>query len=135
MHVEGHAHERGANLVEAALVIPLLLILMATVVDFGRVYFAYITIIDAAREGARYGAGTYGNVRHYDDVSGIVARVRAEAASNNVDLTSASITVPDQGPSGYPVRVTVVMNYPLIMGGVVGQPSFTLRYSMAFRAR
>jgi Flp pilus assembly protein TadG len=45
--------EPGAELVEAALVLPLLLMLLLGIVTFGRAYNVYQTITRAAREGAR----------------------------------------------------------------------------------
>ncbi len=45
--------ESGAELFEAALVIPLLLMLLLGIVTFGRAYNIYQTITRAAREGAR----------------------------------------------------------------------------------
>jgi Flp pilus assembly protein TadG len=45
--------ESGAELVEAALVLPLLLMLLLGIVTFGRAYNVYQTITRAAREGAR----------------------------------------------------------------------------------
>ncbi|HEV2246608.1 MAG TPA: TadE family protein [Terriglobia bacterium] len=46
--------ESGAELVEAALVIPILLMLLLGTVWLGRAYNVYETITRAAREGARY---------------------------------------------------------------------------------
>lgn len=48
--------ERGQSLVEFALVLPMLLILLLGVADFGRVFSAGITIEAAARNGAEVGA-------------------------------------------------------------------------------
>lgn len=45
--------EAGAELVEAALVLPILLMLLLGIVAFGRAYNVYQTITRAAREGAR----------------------------------------------------------------------------------
>jgi Flp pilus assembly protein TadG len=47
------AHDRGAAAVELALVLPLLLLLLFGIVDFGRMLHAQITLTEAAREGAR----------------------------------------------------------------------------------
>ncbi|TAM83174.1 MAG: pilus assembly protein [Acidobacteria bacterium] len=44
----------GAELIEAALVIPILLMLLLGIVWLGRAYNVYETITRAAREGARY---------------------------------------------------------------------------------
>ena len=46
-------HERGAAAVEFALVLPILLLLVFGIVDFGRAYNAKISLSGAAREGAR----------------------------------------------------------------------------------
>lgn len=47
--------ERGQALVEMALVLPLLLLLIFGIVEFGRIGHAYLTLNHAAREGARLG--------------------------------------------------------------------------------
>lgn len=45
--------QRGANLVEAAFVLPVLLLLFFGIVELGRGYQMYQTMTNAAREGAR----------------------------------------------------------------------------------
>src|SRR6187401_3174558 len=45
--------DRGQALMEFALVIPLFLLLMVALFDLGRAVFAYNTLTNAAREGAR----------------------------------------------------------------------------------
>ncbi|HEX6685086.1 MAG TPA: TadE/TadG family type IV pilus assembly protein [Candidatus Limnocylindrales bacterium] len=45
--------DRGAAAVEMALLLPLLLLLVFGIVDFGRMLHAQITVTEAAREGAR----------------------------------------------------------------------------------
>ncbi len=45
--------ERGAALVEFALALPLLLVVIAGIVDFGFVFQRYEVVTNAAREGAR----------------------------------------------------------------------------------
>ncbi len=47
--------ERGQALVEMALVIPVLLLLLVGICEFGRILGAYMVINNLAREGARYG--------------------------------------------------------------------------------
>ena len=48
--------ERGATLVEFAVLIPVLLILLAGILEFGWVFNGWIVITGAAREGARVAA-------------------------------------------------------------------------------
>jgi Flp pilus assembly protein TadG len=47
---------RGAAIVELALLVPLLLLLAFACVDFGRIMHAFVTVTNAARCGAAYGA-------------------------------------------------------------------------------
>ena len=46
--------ERGVQLVEVALVIPIMLLLFGAVAEFGRYFYEYTTAAKAARVGARY---------------------------------------------------------------------------------
>lgn len=48
--------ERGQSMVELALVLLLILIILAGVVDLGRMMYQYLSMRDAAQEGAGYGA-------------------------------------------------------------------------------
>lgn len=46
-------NERGAAIAELAMVIPLMLVLLLVLYDFGRGFLAYITVTSAARDVAR----------------------------------------------------------------------------------
>ncbi len=48
--------ERGEALVEFAILAPILILLLLAMVDFGRVFDAWVVSTNAAREGARYAA-------------------------------------------------------------------------------
>jgi Flp pilus assembly protein TadG len=123
-----HRREAGVSLLETAITIPLLLILLVGVVDIGRAYHTYITVINASREGARFG------VNRPWDINGIRTVVRNEASTSGVDLSGATIIV-DQSGSGNPVRVTVQVNYPLFIGGVIGLDTIPISATTVFRAR
>jgi len=45
--------ERGQTLVEFALVVPLFVLILAGIFDFGRAIYAYHTLLNASREAAR----------------------------------------------------------------------------------
>ena len=72
--------DRGAAAVEFALLLPVLLLLVFGIIDFGRALNAQITLTQAAREGARLAALGDPNV-----VSG--------AQSAATDLSPVSVTV------------------------------------------
>ncbi len=61
--------ERGQALVEFALTVPILLMLVFGIMDLARLIFAYTQVIDAARNGVRYGIVEgldTGNVQYLD---------------------------------------------------------------------
>ncbi|WP_113719564.1 TadE/TadG family type IV pilus assembly protein [Arthrobacter dokdonensis] len=107
--------ERGAAAVEFALVVPVLLLLLFGIIEFGRVYNAQIELTGAAREGARVMA--IGN-----DPAAARAAAKAGAPSLNPALTDAQLAVVTTGtdPSSClkaagaaNVSVTVTARYPL----------------------
>ncbi len=81
--------ERGAAIVEFALVVPLLLMLLIGVVEFGRAYSAKISVTHAAREGVREYALT-------QDASAGSAAALAAATS----LKPGSMTTSPSGCAG-----------------------------------
>ncbi len=104
--------ERGQSLVEFCLIIPIFLLLVFAIVDFGMGLYSWITVTNAAREGARL-ATVGGN---HDAIE---ARVRDTAGNlDNENLTvdiencvSGCATTGDPGES---VSVTVDYEYHLI---------------------
>ena len=56
MKAAGRHGERGAELIEFALVMPLLLLIMFGIFDFGFLFQRYEVLTNAAREGARLAA-------------------------------------------------------------------------------
>jgi Flp pilus assembly protein TadG len=49
-----HTRQRGAALIELALIIPLLLLLTFTTTELGRAVYQYHVLVKAVRDGARY---------------------------------------------------------------------------------
>ena len=68
--------DSGAALVEMTMIMPLLLLMVLGVGDFGRIMYTAITLSHAARAGAAYGAQSNG---HAGDVPGIVLAAEEEA--------------------------------------------------------
>ena len=96
--------ERGATMVEAALVLPILIALLGGIYDFGRAYHKYQVITDAAREAARYGVtpSVSGNASYTCGATTVGSRPTAaqiqcvaqkSAQYAGVTLTTANITV------------------------------------------
>lgn len=79
--------ERGQSLVEFALIAPLLIILMLGTIDFGRVYFAYVSVTNAARNGAHYASSS-------SDAAQDVDGIRNAAVADTTELLDTSPTNP-----------------------------------------
>ncbi len=86
--------EKGQSLVELAIILPLLLLILLGIIDFGRVFYSYVTITNASREGARYGALHPGWVDENDNANpnNVKFHVIQEAA-NTVPILPQEITV------------------------------------------
>ena len=73
--------EKGSAFVELALFTPALLLMLVGAIDFARVYYADITLANAAEVGALYGARS---VSGSSDTAGM----QAAATNDGKDLTS-----------------------------------------------
>ena len=95
--------EKGQSLTELALILPLLLIILAGVLDLGRLYYSYVAVTDAAAEGAAYAA------IHPEESSRDEVYLRAQEASRGlVQIDSGMVDVDCPSVvSGAPVTVTV----------------------------
>ncbi|MCX6082869.1 MAG: pilus assembly protein [Chloroflexi bacterium] len=60
---------KGQSLVELTLVLVILLSLLTGMVEFGNLLNQYITVVDAAREGARFASNDDPFIREYDPVN------------------------------------------------------------------
>jgi len=98
--------ERGQAVAEFALIVPIFLLLVFAIVDFGMGFHAWITVTNSAREGARLGAvgGTQTEVEDkvYDTSASL------DADSLGVVVTNAG------GDPGEAVTVDVSYDYELI---------------------
>ena len=118
----------GQSLVEFALMLPLLILIMAGVLDLGRFAFAAMTVTNAAREGARYGA----SFPCSGACATITARVQNEAYGSTISpaqLTVTSVTFPEGCALGKPIQVSVSYNFQLITVYVVGGGTVPIRSS------
>ena len=130
--------EDGAELIEMAIVLPLLLLLIMGMVDFGFLFQRYVVLTNAAAEGARVASlPGYG-------AADVTARVAAYAANGGVpgavNTATAAVTLPGANGGSWPgtqVTVTHVYTYQyigpiaaLFGGGVGGNVTITSRATM-----
>ena len=106
--------ERGATVVEFALIVPLLLVLVLGIAEFGRAFQVSGTLSSAAREGVRVMA-------LQNDPAAARAAVRNAAPALDPALTNAQITItpascPVNGTGTTTVRVTIAYPLPFMTG-------------------
>lgn len=75
--------EQGQSFVEFVVSLVFILLLLAGTIDLGKAFFVYLTVRDAAQEGAVYGSYCPKNP------SGIVSRVR-NSSTFPIDLTNTT---------------------------------------------
>jgi hypothetical protein len=130
---EGRA-SRGQSVVELALMLPVLVVLLAGIVDLGRIYYAYITVVNVAREGARYAAAN--PPRPSCDsgldtlhLTAIKDRARQEAQNSKINTAQLSILV-QCGSSAHesPIKVTVWYDFqPILTQMLFGRQPIRLK--------
>jgi Flp pilus assembly protein TadG len=108
--------ERGAALVELAIVLPFLLALLAGIVEFGLLFYNKQVITNASREGARAGI-----TRTTDDITTIVedycgSRLISFAVVPKVDTTVTGVG----GDYFEDLSVKVDYKYTFFMPGLIG---------------
>ena len=114
---DGHP---GQSLVEAALVLPILLILFLGIAEVGFFLFAQVQVTNATREGARYGSLCRLNRTCTDLTDAVKSAVFSEAQllrmsdSGSNCNTAVEVDPPNltTAPAvGVPITVTVVYTY------------------------
>lgn len=81
---------RGQGLIEFALVLPVLLILVVGVLDFGMAFFVKVQLENSAREGANYMTFHHTDSTSVADTKSVV---QTEGQNAGITIATANITV------------------------------------------
>lgn len=92
--------ERGLQLVEAAIVVPIFLILFAAVAEFGRYFYEYTTLAKAAQAGARYLSSSPVGALEDSEAKNLVVYGNTAGSGAPIlpGLTTTQVTITRQGP-------------------------------------
>lgn len=127
---KGHADlprrvNSGQSLVEFSLVLPIILLIMVGVVDLGRAYFAYMTVVNVAQEGARYGAANPTAGANID------AHAQNEAQGSGINPAQLLVThsFPNGCAAGQTIKVDVTYNFQFFTAYIFGVSTIPLRAS------
>jgi len=115
--------ERGAELIEFALVLPLMLFFCLGVIEFGRAYYTYNILSKAVRDGARFlstgivtSTGTVNattatrtrSVVVYGNTTGSGTKILPDLLASQVNIPAPTVV------SGSEQYVTVGVSYPYV---------------------
>jgi len=84
---------RGSSVVEFAMVLPLLLILVSGIIEFGLILYDKVVITNASREGARYGIVVQSPSVTAAQITGVVNNYCSTylvSATNNSPVTTVT---------------------------------------------
>jgi len=119
---------RGQAMVEFALVVPILLLLICGIIDFGRIYSATIMVAGAAREGARSAAIGNDDTVVTQAVADYVSAIAGEQLTVNI--------APSSRVAGDQITVTVSTPIPVltpIVNAILGS-TYTVSGTAVMRA-
>jgi hypothetical protein len=149
----GH-DERGVQLLELAIVLPLFVILFAATAEFGRYFYEYTTLSKAARVGARYlvtqkvdcaQADLARNLVVYGNTAGTGSPILPGLLTSNVSITPNDLACAGT-PQGEPPNITVtisgfkhqslfdlggLLNNSAISMDIDVKPSISMRYMLS----
>lgn len=98
-------NEKGQSLVEFSIILPLLLLLLMGILEFGLMLNSYLTINNLAREGARLGIVAGSDIEIEELVNSISTNLESENLEVNINPLGGS------RQSGDTLTVEVVYDY------------------------
>jgi Flp pilus assembly protein TadG len=139
-------NERGAQLVELAIVLPIFILLFAATAEFGRYFYEYTTLTKAARVGARYLATAAVKTAEDTNAKNIVVFGNTAGTGTPIltGLATSNVTITRSGgvasvPETVTVQITDFKHQPIFdLGKITNistlslnidiKPSVTMRY-------
>jgi Flp pilus assembly protein TadG len=114
-------NKKGQALVELALILPVLLLLIFGIIEFGRVFGTYLLITHGAREGARAAAVGATDAEIFSIVQNRTAPLTLDIAKLDIDIT------PSESSRYRGDGVEIVVSYPVkiyapVISSIIGDP-------------
>jgi Flp pilus assembly protein TadG len=127
----GWRSERGAELIEFAIVAPILIFIIAGIFEFGMMFRALEAITNAAREGARVGVlpgynppDVQTRVDDYLDASGLSGTHTTTVTDQTLTTAAGNFTARSVNVS-YPYQFVVLSGFAPLFGGSFGSMNLT----------
>ena len=118
----GNSQQKKGNspaqaLVEYGLILPIFLLLVLGAMDFGRMFYTKMVLINAAREGASY--LSYNPEDADEGFFETFAIIYNEGFSSNVEVFASDVTYSGCCNRGSPVEVSITKTVDLIFDGIL----------------
>ena len=131
--------ESGTQLVELAIVLPVLLVLFGATAEFGRLFYTYQTLTKATRVGARYLTTEPPSGTSDTEAANLVIYGNTEGTGDPIlpGMTADNVEVTREGPNPVlPERVSVSIDgytyAPLFdLGALLGNDSLSLNVELS----
>ena len=138
--------ERGIQLVELAIVLPIFILLFGATAEFGRYFYEYTTLAKSARVGARYLVTAAVNSTEDTNAKNMVVYGNSAGTGNPIlsGLSTTNVTITRSGgvpvlPQTVTVQITGFKHQPIFdLGAITNtstlsmnidvKPSVTMRY-------
>lgn len=115
--------DRGGTLVEMAVCLPIVILMMMGIFEFGRLYYTRVTVQHAVREAARF--AVTGNTMDDPDSGDPLTRaesikrvIREQAQDLDVDVDRILLDPADGGGPGDVVRISAGFTYRVVAPGI-----------------
>jgi len=119
--------ERGIQLAELAIVIPILVLLFAATAEFGRFFYEYTTLAKATRNGARYLVTSKFDIQDIQAKNLVVYGNTAGTGSPLLDgLDTSHVVITARNSAGTPVTAGVPATITVQIEGYEHSPLFNL---------
>lgn len=121
--------KKAQSMVEMAIILPVLLLLLIGIMDFGRILGGYMIMHDLARDGVR--AGVVGSTK-----SEIITQIKDNAVLLTVVDSDITVTPSSDGSRnvGDPLTVSIKHDFEILtpfIGGIIPDPwTLTAEYVM-----
>jgi Flp pilus assembly protein TadG len=133
---------RGMAMVEMVFVLPILVLLVFAIAQFGLMFNRWLTLSNAVREGSRLAVafrGTQPQCTAQGMTTQVKDKVVSYARAGGIPLTAAAVTVnpdppcPPDPAAGVPITVDALYNFPINIPFWSGGGNMPLRYSSTMR--
>ena len=101
--------ERGQSLVEFALILPILMALLLLTIDVGRLFYAYVGVTNASREGAAYAVANVAAQGVSDPT--IATRAQQEGSTTYAVTSTCAPSCVANGQNTVKVSVSTTFNF------------------------